>query len=865
MRLSVAMAVACLSISILPAAEPVQAAVRQSTNIPAQALGTALQALARQRAFQVVYLSDAVDTMKTEGACGDLMPDEALKQLLSGTGLTYRYLDESTVTVYPADAPQAMNGNSGALSGLDPIVPGAGVRLAQNTPSTDSQSSKKSQSSSSSSGESADASESRTQLEEIVVTAQKRVERLQDVPVPVTALNAQTLASNNQLRLQDYYSKIPGMTLGLSGNGGEPVLIIRGIATAVAEGTNPTVGVVVDEVSFGSSVATGAQTPAIVDIDPSDLSRVEVLRGPQGTLYGASSIGGLLKFVTVDPSTEAMTSHVQVGGTSVSHGSDVGYSVRGAVNVPVNDTLAVRVSGFTRRDPGYIDNAETGERDVNDRNSDGGRLSALWSPSDTFSLKLSALIQETERNGTDDVDTTLGGVQQEFLPGSGTYRRNTEAYNATLTARLGQVDLVSATGFSDDKLRDSVDFTTAFGTFFGDMAQLFFGVPREVTIVENNVEKFTQELRASIPLGARVNWLLGAFYTHEETFRFTDNMAADSTGAIAGSLFKTTFDVGKFEERAAFTNFTFDITDRWDIQVGGRISNNRQVFPSVTTGPLVPILIEGASSPLTVPDLESQDSAFTYLVTPRLRISPDLMVYARLASGYRPGGPNPACGQPRVPCEFDPDTTRNYDVGIKGNLPGRALSFDASLYYIDWNDIQIPGIRAGAFIYTGNASRAKSQGVELSVESRPLTGLTLSAWAAYNEAELTEAFPLANLSGRRGDRLPYSSRFSANLSLDQEFPLWGVTSGFLGGSLSYVGDRQGNFQPVDVTRETFPSYTLLNLHAGFRYDTWALNVFVNNVADKRGVLRGGLDAVIFPNYFTYIQPRTIGLSLAKDF
>jgi iron complex outermembrane recepter protein len=709
------------------------------------------------------------------------------------------------------------------------------------------------------------AAERSAALEEVIVTAQKQSERLQDVPVPVSAIAADILTSSNQLQIQDYYSKVPGLGLTLAGNGGEPVVTIRGIATGVD--SNPTVGLVVDEVPYGASVvAGGGNTPFAVDIDPGDLAHVEVLRGPQGTLYGASSMGGLLKFVTVDPSTDRISGRVQLGSASISHGDDFGYSVRGAINVPLSDEFAVRGSAFTTREPGYIDNAETGQEDVNRRDSTGGRLSALWRPSDSFSLKLNALIQENERLGTDDVDSALGGdPQQSFLRGTGRYDRDTDAYSAIMTGKIGSIEWVSATGYSKDEMRDDIDTTTFAGGVFAALGGAFFGTDRAVTEVHAEVEKFSQELRASIPLTDNLTWLVGAFYTDEDTTRTNDTRAADSSGARPATIFKNAVDGQKYEERALFTNVTFDISSRWDIQVGGRYSEDKQTAPFVSSGPLAGIIF--GADPFAQPTLKSTGNAFTYLVTPRFRISPDLMVYMRVASGYRPGGPNPVCGGvDSIPCSFDSDTTENYDVGIKGTALDGALSFDASIYYIDWKDIQIAGILSPTTTvrFTGNVGGAKSQGIELSFGAKPTDGFTLSAWGSYNDAQLTEDFPTGQIFGQSGDRLPYGARTSGSLSADQEFPLGSSLTGSIGASISYVGDRKGAFQPTPV-REEYPSYTQVDLRGRIGNGSWDIDLFVNNATDKRGILRSGLDAALFPTYVTYIQPRTMGLSFTKSF
>ena len=219
--------------------------------------------------------------------------------------------------------------------------------------------------------------------------------------------------------LQDFFSKVPGLTVVPSVQSNQ-TLSIRGITTGVG---NPTVGVTVDDVPYGASTNT-AGGGVVPDIDPGDLARVEVLRGPQGALYGASSMGGLLKFVTRDPSMDEFRGRVQVGATSVRNGDDPGYNARGSVNVPLGATWAMAASAFNRREPGYVKNVVTGDEGANRADATGGRLAMLWRPSDRFSLKLSALMQEIEGQGSSSVDAALGDLQQSRLPGSGWYERD---------------------------------------------------------------------------------------------------------------------------------------------------------------------------------------------------------------------------------------------------------------------------------------------------------------------------------------------------------------------------------------------------------------------------------------------------------
>ena len=701
------------------------------------------------------------------------------------------------------------------------------------------------------------------QLEEVIVTAQKRDERLQDVPIPVTAISAGTLTENNQLRIQDYYSSVPGLIVSPNLQSTQ-TLAIRGITTGAY--TSPTVGVTVDDVPYGTSV--GDQVP---DIDPSDLVRIEVLRGPQGTLYGASSMGGLLKFVTVDPSTEALSGRVEGALSSVHNGAELGYNFRGSVNVPVSDTLAFRASGFTRQDPGYIDNPVLHIDGINKARVSGGRLAALWRPSDELSVKFSALYQESKSDGSSDIDQSLpgyglpplGDLQQSYVRGVGGYDRKVEAYSVIVKDKLGSIDLTSVTGYNINSFKDSFDYTWALGSTVqsGVPGTGFngFGVGGAPLINESKTSKFTQEVRLSSTIGQHLDWLVGGFYTHEDTPFSQTILAADPvTGVVAGQFLYTAFPT-TYAEYAGFADLTYHFTDRFDVQVGARASNISQTYNSIYVGPYDPAFL-GVPSPVTVPEERSSGKPVTYLLTPRFKISPDLMVYARLASGYRAGGPNQVGAG--IPPQFDPDKTKDYELGAKGTFLNHTLSFDASVYYIDWNAIQLALTNAAGQGYTANAGSAKSEGVELSVESRPANGLTLAGWIVWNEAVLTENFPASAVPGAAGDRLPYTSRFSGNLSLNDEFPLSNALTGFVGASASYVGDRLDNFAPPP--RQDLPAYTKIDGRAGLKFDSWSANLFVTNATDKRGLLGGGAGNFI-PYAYQYIQPRTVGLSVAKTF
>jgi outer membrane receptor protein involved in Fe transport len=808
-------------------------------NVPAQAATTGIPEFARQAGIQILVSEPLVRGKRITAVMGPHTITEALTMLLRGTGLQANSKDGSTYTLAAPPVPVSASPSAAPtpLANERTVPDGGPARPAAVNEANP------------------------VQLEEVVVTAQKRTENLLDVPVPVTAISAQTLLSTNQLRVQDYYTSVPGLSL-TTDDLGSANLAIRGVTTGGY--TSPTVGITVNDVPFGSSsgLVTGEEVP---DIDPSDLARIEVLRGPQGTLYGASSIGGLLKFVTLDPSFDALSGRVEAGTSSVYNGSGLGYSARAAANVPLSATLAIRASAFSREDPGYIDDPAHHVDGVNEAHAAGGHFAGLWKPSDDFSLRLGALYQHSSSNGSSAVliQPGLGALQQDNVPGTGYFDRTLQAYSASVTARLGSVDLTSVTGYSISRVANSFDYTNGLSS----LSQYVFNVTGGPNNGTTDTNKFTQEIRVSGSLGSRTDWLLGAFFNHENTAYTSDYLAADfNTGQLVGDGLAFSGPL-RFKEYAVFSDLTFRFTDRFDLQVGGRESQNRQTYSELQVGPYVPLFYPGASSPLYNPPVDTKDNSFTYLATPRFRLSPDWMLYARLASGYRPGGPNiVSVGQ--APPSFAPDKTQNYEIGVKGSALNHTLTLDASVYYIDWQNIQLQ-LRdpVSGSVYFANGSRAKSQGLEVEVEARPWTGMTVTAWVALNDAELTEPLPANGAVGFSGDRLPDSSRFSGNLSLNQDFALTGSTTLFAGAALSYVGDRYGIFNsapPAVPPRQYLPPYAKTDVRAGVKYETWTLNLYVNNVADKRGVLSGGL-GTLNPAAFNYIQPRTLGLSAVKTF
>jgi len=904
MRLGIAAAV-CLSIVGAAVADPAAAAIKHVTNIPAQDLGSALQTLAQEMDLQVLYLSEGVDKARTSGAIGEFTADEALTKLLQGTGLSYRYLDEKTVTVIAAGG--GASAHAGDKSSVEVKhgegATGSALGVSGNTADINAgkdaalwnrlrvaQAESDAELLPSRLQNTADSGPAK--LEEVIVTAQKRNERLQDVPIAVTVLNPETLAQNGQNKLVDYFASVPGLNVtGGAFYGGTNYLTIRGLSAGLYQ--NPTVATVIDDVPVASSLFRSWGQLTSPDLDPSDLARIEVLKGPQGTLYGADSLSGLVKYVTVDPSTKGWSARAEVGGVDIPDGG-LGYVVRGAVNTPVSDSVAFRVSGFSRLDPGYTNDITTGKSNFNSSHVYGGHVAALWHPSENLSVKLSALIQEAHGdtsliNANSLGQFTSGDLKLTSFPGTTQYMTQGQLYSATLNAKVAGLEIVSVTGYVVNAFENWKDWTASLGPYAyacaqipytctlpsGDLPAGTLGVP---SVNDTHTNKVSQEVRISSSVGHWLDWRLGGFYTHENSpNNFSMDYIADpTTGAITGSLYGGWAPTQTFSEWAGFGDVTVHVTDQFDVQLGGRESWYTQAEQDLGVGLGEPFF-DGRTAlpPYLAPSQRTEGNAFTYLVTPKLTISPNLMVYARVASGYRIGGPNvnafdePSAG---LPLRYAPDRTTNYELGVKGSLLDRKLSFDAAAYYIAWKDFQTAVSLRNGLGYTANAGNAKSEGLELSIEARPLEGLTIEVAGSFDDAVLTQDLPpdSAGLYGVKGDRLPYSMRASGALSVNQDFHLTHAWIGFVGGAVDYVGPRPFEFAsgPPPAQRIWIPGYTQFNLRTGARHDSLLINLYVNNVTDKRGIV-GILQATNIDNdggyNVTVIQPRTVGFSVSKSF
>jgi iron complex outermembrane receptor protein len=692
---------------------------------------------------------------------------------------------------------------------------------------------------------------------DIIVTANKRSERLLDVPLAITALDASALTRRGDVRLDDLAARVPNLSVtNNSGGTLQSSLIIRGLSAG--PGGNPTVAVYVDDAPFNSTTQAsgGTSTP---DLDPGDLERIEVLRGPQGTLYGASSLGGLLKFVTKVPNIDRVEGRVEVGGTKVNEGG-YGYSARGRINLPISSAAALSVSGFSREDPGFLDDPVHGDKNRNRSLYDGGRAALLLKPTDDITVNLSTIQQRIRVRGNTliDVDPAtgdplLGKYEVSRIPGTDTSHYMLSVYDLAIKGDFDGFQVVSDTSYVRRRFRSNRDYSPILEPALGA-----FGLPGAGgdLFTKLGTDKFTQELRVSADLTPDINVLAGAFYTHEDNDQLqrVDPLIPATGDLIAGLPELLTAVVpSKYEEIAGFANVTVKFGPRFDVAAGIRVSHNKQTSSSEITGVVAP-------SPLT--RAKSSETPITFSVNPRFRVNSNVMVYARLATGFRPGGPN--IGSAGGFATYDSDKVTSYEIGTKGTLFDNKLTIDLAGFYVDWRDIQVLGINPVTGInYYSNAGKARSKGVEAALVYRVSKGLSLNGNLAYTDATFRSPIAAPTFA-TPGDRLPNTPRFSAQAGADYTVPLSNRLDASFGASYRHVGFRYAEVA-ADATTPRFrlPAYDTLDLRAGLAIDGYTFDLFARNVTNKRAYLGGQSFATI--EVVGVNRPREIGIVAAKAF
>jgi iron complex outermembrane receptor protein len=709
-------------------------------------------------------------------------------------------------------------------------------------------------------------------LEEVIVTAQKLREKTLDVPMSLTVLSGEQLAASQAFRFEDFAGKVPNLAIiGVGGFGTQ--LVLRGITTGTYT-INSSVATYVDETPYTSNGSVGLSAAMAPNLDTFDMQRIEVLRGPQGTLYGANAMGGVLKYITNAPDPAGFAASGDASVTSVD-GGDTGYNLHAMVNVPLTETTALRLVGYDNEYPGFVDDPSRGMKNINGSSAAGGRASLLYKATDDLSIRFNAFYQRRSWDdyGNVDVDPyTLkpitGDLTAQSLVGNPGEVTN-QLYNLTVDWNLGFAKLLSATSYVDYKSDARFDVSQTYGVF---LSEFVLGVPVGLIIQQaSGMHAFIQELRLSSPAEGSLQWQAGAYFVDQSGFVNQDTYIVDpaSRQILWESPFAP-FDTGGFyndqdyREFAAFVNVDYHFTPTLDVALGGRYSDNSQQFHEHAFG-LLGGEYTGFPTELSAP---SSENVFTYSGDARWHMTPEMMLYGRIATGFVPGGGNnvPYTAPADLPRSYTSSTTTNYEAGFKGTLLDGRASFEVSVFDIEWKDIQIAAGFQGV-LTTLNGGKAQSSGVEWNFGAVPITGLALNLNGAYTDAHLTEDLP-SSVGGQDGDRLPGSPRWSASFSADYEWPLGGSYSGIAGLNWRYAGDRLSDFVAAGDRRITVPSFDVVDLRLGIVNPRWTLSFYVKNLGDTFAInnvsaatLAGGYGTQAANIY----QPRTFGLTLGAKY
>ena len=539
---------------------------------------------------------------------------------------------------------------------------------------------------------------------------------------------------------------------------------------------------------------------------------------------------------------------------TVAHGCDLGWGGSALVNVPlVEDKLAVSASYSRRNTPGYIDNIQTGKKDVNDAVQQGGRLALLWRPDPKLTVKLSALWQSVHSDNVNIVYEGLGNTP--LAPGAPFLSTNTQLpepftskfhfYSGSIDYDLGFADLSSTTSHSDLRIVETTDASRIFGVIWGGLA---------VFPASLHQKKWTEEVRLTSAPSDKFEWLLGGFYTDEDNTHDQIVHAFDATGAVLPAFdpFAIVALPNTYKEYAVFGNATWKISDMFHITGGLRWAHNDQTFTQVTQIPLIGLDIGGSGT--------SSESILTYSLSPQININQNTMVYARVAKGYRPGGPNVAL--PGFPATVGSEKVTSYEAGLKTQTANGLVAFDAAAFFLDWKDLQTGAAFSNGINGLVNAGTAESKGFEAALFLHPMSGLNIGANFAYTDSKCTETTAFCT----DGDRLPNIPKAAGALTADYNFPVSGSARAHLGGALRFVGHRISDVEssplaiPVD-------SYTTLDLNASVTFrGKWTLRAYARNLTDSEGRITSNMSTPN-PGFIgtVPVQPRTLGLAVDVAF
>ncbi|WP_339865173.1 TonB-dependent receptor [Paremcibacter congregatus] len=731
-------------------------------------------------------------------------------------------------------------------------------------------------------------------FEEIVVTATKRgAQDIQSVAMSVSALGESTLKDMGVSDFDDYAYSVPGLYM-IDQGPGDKLYLMRGVGSSASSA----VGIYLDEaVLTGNNPEDGGGRN--VDIKVYDMQQIEALRGPQGTLYGASSFGGTIKMITNKPNPSATEGYVD-GTLSQTKDGGTNYIVHGMVNLPiVEDKFAVRVVGWHHDESGFIDNLRLSNEDYNTEKTTGLRTMLRFEPNEKMSLTAMWVHQQMDIGGrqrffhedpkraaipladgstVDNTEYQGDLVNGDYILDAST--DNSDIYSITLDYDFDTLKLTAASSYFDREVNYWFDSTPIL-VYFGLPVPAYTNQPQQRSIWSN-------EIRLASDYDGPVNFVVGALYAEEKRDWEVRVATVGADGAPTGpwvfgpdhdylgaggtpfgqepSFFHRTID-GKMTQTALFGEVTFDISDKLTAIAGMRyfdsnISETRQ-------------LVHGFGGPFNQPKLEDEASfnKTTFKGSLSYQATDNMMVFFTVAQGFRQGGLNPpglegGFVDTEIPTRYKSDDIVNYELGIKTEGFDGRLTFNATVYHTDWDDIQAREYNVTPFIVNAGAGRVN--GFELESAARPMEGLTLTGMLSYTDAKITETQTIGDSgvefrdSGRAGDPFFNVPKWNLNLAAQKDFPVTNELDGMVRVDFSHVGKTRTKYRADHPYNQNLAAYSLMNLRAGVRTENWQVMLFVNNLLNTRAEINKVYFEQEDPATFTN-RPRTIGVNASYNF
>jgi iron complex outermembrane receptor protein len=762
------------------------------------------------------------------------------------------------------------------------------------------------------------AADDATDVEELVVTARKRDEQLIDVPFSVAAQSEQVMRDRGVTNVEELSRTVASFTVQNLGPGQSQVAI-RGISAGQIvrdqPGVKEQVGVYLDE----SVISLSLFTP---DLDLFDLNRVEVLRGPQGTLFGSGSLSGTVRYITNQPSTDGFEGTVEATASKV-QGGDVGWDLKGSVNMPINEQMALRVTAYNSQFPGFIDAVQPGggvKHDVNDGYRRGVRAALLIKPTENLSLTPRVLYQKIDVDGFNRVDiynilgneftTTrprvqLGGLKQ-FTQLKEKFEDEFFLADLTLNYDFGPARLTSISSYTDRDVLVLRDATALTGSITGGsigLSQAIYTIDAPLADT-TDVQSFTQEVRLTSTTEGPLQWVAGAFYSHIDRdyaqdlfvrgFSAASGIPSASDVAPTDHLYYSTVPY-KQKQFAVFGEATYSVTDRLDVTAGLRWADYKENRTLTFDGIF-------ADKTIAVPGRTKAD-AWAPRVIVSYEATDDVTLNAQVSKGFRLGGINDPLNRPLcTPADFATfnalsspsfknETVWNYEAGMKARFGGGAGSVTLAGFYADIKNLQAT-IDAGSCSsrIIANVDSAKSAGFDAELSYRLTENFDFAIAASYNDAKLTSSLkdaagnPIQGL--RDGNRLPTVPKFQGSISIGYERELengleafGNLTAQHVGKRYTQVSDQENNPRTVPLFPNVgggtaaslifpleLPSYEVVNLRIGVRGDGFEVAAFVNNLGDERAKLAIDRERGLRARYgFLTNPPRTVGATFRKDF